>query len=236
MKLKNLLQLVLLLCLFMFASYSAYANNISVSNFSLTGQNAANHYVMVKFDISWENSWRTSSAPNNWDAAWVFVKYRVGTGAWMHTWLNNTGHINPTGSTITTGLLKPDSVFNATANPGLGAFIYRDADGTGTFSKTGVQLRWNYGANGVADNAIIDIRVYAIEHVYVPQGSFYAGSGGTEFGAFYKYPATTDPFQITGESAITVGTATGNLYYPAGTSIGDQLGPIPAAFPKGFNA
>ncbi len=227
---------VFMFCLFMFASYSVFANNITVSNFSLTGQNAANHYVMVKFDITWENSFRVSTGPSNWDAAWVFVKYRVGTGAWMHTWLNNTGHINPTGSTISTGLLDPALPFNQTTNPGIGAFMYRDADGTGTFSKTGVQLRWNYGANGVADNAVIDISIYAIENVYVPQGSYYAGSGGMESNHFYKYPTTTNPYQITSEGAITVGTATNNLYYTASTYAGDALGPIPSAFPKGYNA
>jgi formylglycine-generating enzyme required for sulfatase activity len=72
--------------------------------------------------------------------------------------------------------------------------------------------------------------------VYVPQGSFYAGSGGTEYNAFYKYPTTTNPYQITGEGAITVGTATNNLYYPDVWNGGDQLGPIPSAFPKGYNA
>ena len=236
MKRKKLFHSALLFFLFMFGGYSAFANNITVSNFSLTGQNAANHYVMVKFDITWENSWRTSSAPNNWDAAWVFVKYRIGTGAWQHAWLNNTGHINPTGSTISTGLLDPALPFNQTTNPGIGAFIYRDANGTGTFSKTGVQLRWNYGANGVADNAVIDISVYAIEVVYVPQGSFYAGSGGTENNLFYKYPTSTNPYQITSEGLITVGTATNNLYYTASTAAGDALGPIPATFPKGYNA
>jgi Formylglycine-generating sulfatase enzyme. len=236
MKTKNVLQFVLLFCFFMFASYSVFANNITVTNFSLTGQNTPNHYVMVRFDITWENSWRTSSAPNNWDAAWVFVKYRIGTGAYQHAWLNNTGHVNPSGSTITTGLLDPALPFNQTTNPGIGAFIYRDANGTGTFSKTGVQLRWNYGANGVADNAVIDIRVYAIENVYVPQGSFSAGSGGTENGAFYKYPTTTNPYQITSEGAITVGTANDNLYYPGYGYSGDRLGPIPSAFPKGYNA
>jgi formylglycine-generating enzyme required for sulfatase activity len=219
----------------MFASYSGFANNVNVTNFSLTGQNVTNHYIMVKFDITWENSWRTSSAPNNWDAAWVFVKYRIGTGAWQHAWLNNTGHINPAGSTISTGLLDPALPFDPATNPGIGAFIYRDAAGAGTFSKTGVQLRWNYGANGVADNAVIDIRVYAIEQVYVPQGSFYVGSGGTENNAFYKYPTTSNPYQITSEGAITVGTATDNLYYTPSTQAGDALGPIPAAFPKGYN-
>ena len=236
MKGNNFLQLVLLFCLLMFISDSTFANNITVSNLSLTGQNVTDHYTFVKFDISWENSWRTSSAPNNWDAAWVFVKFRIDGGEWQHAWLNDVGHINPTGSTVAIGLLKPDSAFNPTTNPGLGAFIYRDTDGTGTFSATGVQLRWNHGANGVNDNEIVDIRVYAIELVYIPQGSFYAGSGGTEGSAFYKYPTTTNPYQISSEDEIAVGTANDNLYYNYTTYGGDQLGPVPAAFPKGYNA
>jgi formylglycine-generating enzyme required for sulfatase activity len=213
-----------------------FANNVTISNASLTGQNISGHYTMVKFDIQWDNSWRTSTAPNNWDAAWVFVKYRVGTGAWQHAWLNNTGHFNPAGSTISTGLLEPSLPFNPTTNPGMGVFIYRDADGTGTFSKTGVQLRWNYGDNGLNDNDVIDIRVYAIEHVYVPQGSFYAGSGGNETSAFYKYPADTVPYYITSENEIIVGTAADNLYYNFSAESGDRLGPIPAAFPKGYKS
>jgi formylglycine-generating enzyme required for sulfatase activity len=238
MKTKNLLPIFLLFCLFMFVSCNAFANNITVSNFSLTGHNTSGNYTMVKFDITWNNSWRTSSAPNNWDAAWVFVKYRVaGPGeVWHHALLDNTGHINPSGSTITTGLLNPALPFNTTGNPGLGAFIYRSANGTGTFTNTGVKLRWNYGATGVADNASVEIIVYAVEMVNVPQGSFYVGSGGTEVGAFYKYPATTNPYQITGEGAITVGTTADNLYYPLIGYSGDQLGPIPAAFPKGYNS
>ncbi|MFA7361585.1 MAG: SUMF1/EgtB/PvdO family nonheme iron enzyme [Candidatus Kapaibacterium sp.] len=228
---------VILLFVFTFIYYNCYANNIIVTNVSLTGQNTPGQYVMVKFDISWENSWRTSSALNNWDAAWIFVKYReIGANEWKHAWLNNTGHLNPSGSIITTGLVKPDTVFNPTTNPGVGAFIYRDADGTGTFSKTGVQIRWNYGANGLTDNSIVDIRVFAIEQVFVPQGGFFVGSGAPEKGAFYKFPSTTSPFQISDESEITVGTATDNLYYESGFTMGDALGPIPVAFPKGYNA
>lgn len=236
MKTKIFLKLVLIICLSMLTNNCSFANNISLTNISLTGQNVAEHYSLVKFDIQWENSWRTSSSPNNWDAAWIFVKYRIGTGLWQHAWLNNTGHNNPAGSTISTGLLDPSLPFNPTTNPGMGVFIYRDADGTGTFSKTGVQLRWNYGANGLNDNEIVDIRVYAIEHVYIPQGSFFAGSGGTETSAFYKYPTISNAYQITSEDAITVGTSTDNLYYASSTYGGDRLGPIPAAFPKGYNA
>ena len=240
---KRTITLFTALALLLFAG-SVAANNINVSNIRVTGQNTTAgennpaNYTLVQFDLSWENSWRTSSAPNNWDAAWVFVKYRVGSGDWQHAWLNNTGHSSGTGTgaTIDAGLLTPGTAFNAITNPALGVFIYRSANGTGTFSITGAQLRWNYGANGVADNATVDVKVFAIEMVYVPAGNFYVGSGGTETSAFYMYPTTTNPYQITGEGAITVGTTDGNLYYPSSTYGGDQSGPIPANFPKGYAA
>ncbi|MCK9616830.1 MAG: SUMF1/EgtB/PvdO family nonheme iron enzyme [Lentimicrobiaceae bacterium] len=219
------------------------ANNITVSNLSLIGQNTTDDYSMVKFDISWENSWHISSVANNWDAAWVFVKYHIsefngGDGFWKHAWLNNTGNTAPSGSVIDIGLLTPGTFFNATTNPGLGAFIYRNADGTGTFSLTNVKLRWNYGANGVDDNAVIDIQIYAIEMVYVPQGTFVLGSGGGEVNHFYKSPISTDTYSINTEATITVGTSENTLYYETGPYNlgGDQSGPIPAAFPKGYNA
>ena len=229
------------------ASNAVYANNITISNLSLTGKNTSAgtnnpaNYMLVQFDINWENSWRTSSAPNNWDAAWVFVKYRIsvangGDVLWKHASLNATGHTAPAGSTIDIGLLDPTTAFNTSSNPGLGGFIYRNADGTGNFSKTGVQFRWNYGINGVLDASVLEIQVHAIEMVYVPQGGFELGSGGTETSTFYKYPTTTNTYVVSSEAAITVGTVANNLYYPLTVNGGDQSGPIPAAFPKGYDA
>jgi formylglycine-generating enzyme required for sulfatase activity len=225
------------------------ANNITVTNISLTGQNTTGDYTMVQFDISWENSWRTSSAPNNWDAAWVFVKYRVpatsgGDGLWKHAWLNNTGHTVPAGSTVDIGLLSPSTVFNITSNPGLGAFIYRDTDGIGMFTKTGVQLRWNYGVNyktgttPIGDNDVVDIQVFAIEMVYVPQGSFNLGSGGSESGHFYKYPVLTDTYLVESEGSIIIGQTSGNLWGTS-TSGSNTIGPagtLSLSFPKGYAA
>jgi formylglycine-generating enzyme required for sulfatase activity len=217
-----------------------FANNISISNLSLTGKNTGSDYILVQFDFSWENSWRTSSAPNNWDAAWVFVKYRVAGGAWQHAWLNETGHTAPTGSTITPGLLDPGAAFNASTNPGLGAFIYRSADGTGTFSKTGAQLQWNYGANGVADDEVIDVQVFAIEMVYVTAGAFTLGSGGTENGSFTNGSWTsgaTVALSISSESALTIGQSAGNLWgiSSSGNNTIGGTGTLAAAFPKGYN-
>lgn len=233
------------LCLLL--STGVYANNIAVTNVSLTSPGVG--YTMVQFDISWENSFRVSHGPNNWDAAWVFVKYRIktsygGDGTWKHAWLNENGHTAPLGSTLAVGLVDPKTAFNISTNPAIGAFLYRSGDGVGTFSKTGVQLRWNYaqnfktGSTPIGSSDVMDVQVYAIEMIYVPQAAFYLGTGGTESGAFFTSPNVSTPYQVTGEAAITVGTTAGNLYYDNSltSQIGDRNGPIPALFPKGFAA
>jgi hypothetical protein len=81
--------------------HQAKANDIVVSIATLTGQdvtaganNAAN-FTFIQFDLNWSNSWRTSTGPLNWDAAWIFVKYQIngGTGCtpsnvWNHATLS----------------------------------------------------------------------------------------------------------------------------------------------------
>jgi formylglycine-generating enzyme required for sulfatase activity len=121
------------------------------------------------------------------------------------------------------------------ASDSTGAFIYRSSNGTGNVNYQNVQLRWQYGINGVADDAVIQVQVFAIEMVYVPQGNFSIGSGGGGTSEFYTH-TTNVPYSITGEGAITVGTSSGNLYYGSSTHGGDQSGPVSAAFPKGHNA
>ncbi len=196
------------------------ANNIQVSNISLENLDATNQNVLVQFDLSWENSWRVSSGPSNWDAAWVFVKYRANNGDWGHANLN-TNSPGVTGATVG---ISPDNV---------GAMIHRDSDGSGDVNYQSVQLRWDYGKNGITENDVLDVQVFAIEMVYVPQGAFYVGSGGTETGAFFEGGTANQPFQITSENAIPIANTSSNLYY---NTSGDQLGPVPATFPKGFNA
>lgn len=187
------------------------ANNIVVSNVSLTGQdisaganNAAN-FALVQFDLSWENSWRLgyTTGVNNWDAAWVFVKYRVNGGDWAHAYLNNSGHDDGSGTTldIEAGLLTPGSAFNATTNPALGCFFYRNAAGSGNISNTALQLRWNYGANGLNDNDLVEVKVFAIEMVYVPQGGFDAGESSPINPLDKDASWASVTFQLTGNGA-----------------------------------
>jgi len=235
---------------FIIAILSLSANNITVTNLTLVdqditaGANNDENFIKVQFDLSWENSWRAGAPTHNWDAAWVFVKYRVGTSEWHHAFLNNTGHFVPTGHTIDLGLRTPSSAYDDVSNPGIGAFIYRSAEGIGNVSLENVQLQWNYRRNfalQVFDNADIDIRVYAIEMVYVPLGRFWLGREGSsnEVGAF-KSGGVNEPYNILSEAAITIhSNPTPTFlwgYSTTGTSTIGPLGTLPAAFPKGYAA
>ena len=200
------------------------ANNLQVTSASLGTDNGTQ--VLVNFDMSWENSWRI--APDRWDAAWVFIKYRTSDGLWHHASLQNTGHTAPLGAIIESGVVDPYTPFDINANPAVGAFVYRSVTGNGTFAVSGAELLWNYTADGVALLDVQEIRVFGIEMVYVAQGQFAAGSGGTESGAFTLTTINTDNYQ-------TIPSGTGSL--------GGQAGGRPTGepnmnsnWPNGFKA
>jgi formylglycine-generating enzyme required for sulfatase activity len=183
--------------------FDLHANNIQVSNVSIAQDFPAGGYALVEFDLTWENSWRTMLAPPaNWDAAWVFVKYRTPGGPWHHAWLNDSGHSGGSGtaSTMAVGLLNDKSAFNATSNPGIGVMVYRSGIGVGTFSATNMQLQWNYSDNGIAAGSSVEVHVYAIEMVLVPGGPFWVGDGVSY--RTFRQAENTNSFAITPEGGI----------------------------------
>ena len=165
----------------------AWANNIQVGNAVLTDQNTTVDYINIRVDISWDNSWRLSGvqAPGNWDAAWVFAKWKVqGSTDWGHCTLSTTDgdHTAPAGSEIDASFTKD--------NNGTGVFIYRSSAGTGSNNWSDVKLRWNYGTDGMGDNDAVEVRVFAIEMVHVPAGNFYLGDGSS-YGTFRRTDSNT---------------------------------------------
>ena len=68
-----------------------------------------------------------------------------------------------TAATYAVGYPDTSSSFNIATNPGVGVFIYRSGDGSGTFSLTGASLSWNYSQNGVSTGDSVDIQVFGIE-------------------------------------------------------------------------
>ena len=209
------------------------ANNITVSNVSITDQDSVTKTANIVFDLSWENSWRLSTGPANWDAAWVFVKYHNGDGVWRHAKLLTTAisHSVPTGASLSVGV---------TGSNGLGAFIHRSAAGTGNISWSGIKLKWHYGADNILDSALITADVQAIEMVYVPEGSYYLGDGITN--TWCRGDSLGSPYSVTSALDIQVGNTAGEIATNrwsgsgAGTPGSASTSIMPAEFPNGYAA
>lgn len=228
-RLKTVTLLSALAVLFCFLS-PAYANNLVIKNVRIS--NVASGSATIQFDISQDNSWRFS--PQLHDAAWVFVKYSVDGGDWKHANLSTTalpsvdfGSI-AAGSTALTATVPSDNA---------GAFLFRGAEGNGNLSTSGV--KFNITGDSLDPSKNIAVKVFGLEMVYIPQGAFYLGPQGTFGNAFYKYNAAdptvkTNPYLVTSEGAINVGTEEGKLYYSLG--INDSHAQIPDAYPKGYQA
>ena len=217
-------KIYLLMVAFSMTWASVLANNIQLSGVGLSGQNTVSDFSLIGFSVNWENSWRVANNENNWDAAWIFAKFRKkGASQWQHATLNTSGHTAATGATI------------STPADGKGVFIYRSAAGIGSVDFTGNNLRWNYGVDGVLDSDSVEVNVFACEMVYVTSGAFYLGSNGDETGHFRRGDKDTT-YLLSSENPITVGPAASNLTFTGSTFTGTPAGPIPAAYPKGFNA
>jgi formylglycine-generating enzyme required for sulfatase activity len=207
----------LLFCTALCVGYSSIANNINISG--VTYNSAAG---TVTFNISWENSWRTNTAPNNWDAAWVFIKRKnCGLNYWQHQDVSSTV-ANHTAAAPLGVQTTPD---------GKGVFIRRTANGTGNIAETAITLKLGTVPGAIAE---WDMQVFGIEMVYVPQGNFQLGDGSSTY-SFRQGGGTapTAAYNVASEAAITFANTTGNLFADLYSPTG---GSITANYPKGFNA
>lgn len=218
----------------------AHANNLQITNVTLTGADLVNNYTMVKFDISWDNSWRDII---NSDAVWIFAKYSSDNGlTWHHAWLNTTpgNHTAPAAATLSVGVTNISST-----DRGTGVFLYRANSGSGTTNWTNIQLRWEYGAQGIGDYTSVMIKVFGIEMVYVRDGNFWLGDGTTtNIAGQFEAGTSGAPFEVTSEAQLTLGGGGGGSLgnnNASGMLSADDFNDatskiLPAAFPKGYGA
>lgn len=176
----------------------------------------------IKFTIQWDNSWKISSGPGNWDAVWIFIKYQdcaTNYRPWQHVGLSTT----VSDHTITGGVLQIDIT-----SDGKGVFIRRIANGSGNISSATVTLKM-----AVTDNSY-NYQVNGVEMVYVPQGSFYVGDGNRGGGSQYGYTSDASvtgvaPLNIT-SSVQSSGLTKAQYLYNTGWGLD-----LPSTFPLGYN-
>jgi len=180
----------------------ARITNIRQQNSPVDGQSE------LQFDLSWGNAWRAQwtepAAKNvtgkdlaieNWSAAWVFAKYQMAgreQEGYSHATLSAkaSDHVVPAGAKLNVGL---------TDGRGMGVFVYRASLGHGPLDLKNVKLRWLHETDGVTDPGKAEVKVFAIEMVYVPQGAFALGSGagGKESGRFHEGGSSGREFVVT---------------------------------------
>ena len=226
MKYRKLLTRLLMVTAKLLYSSLLFATNIEISNIVIVERNDAERYIIVQLDLSWDYSFRVNDGVNtNWDAAWVFMKYKrtdVTNVQWGHASLHSTGHHIPGNYTSSLG---------ATGGVNKGIFVYPSVVFANTAQINGMRLRWNYGDDGLEPEDEVDIRLFGIEMVYVPQGNFYVGSGGNETNRFHAGgSASTVPFQI-GSASFQTANSAGNLWADGAINSGT----FASGFPTGYN-
>lgn len=159
--------------LLLFPSFSR-ANNIrmadSKSSIVKVEESSSADSVWLSFFLQWDNSWRDDF---NWDAAWIFFKYRKDSGNWTHVFPAVSGHQINSGFAYMPGM-------TAVNGSVLGLFIYRSGQASGNTPVLECRVKCARSALGNLtpqdfNEAKAFIQLQAVEMVYVPCGSYYAG-------------------------------------------------------------
>ncbi len=209
------------------------ANDLQIDNVQFVNRPGATGELRVVFDLSWRNAWHND---RNHDAAWIFMKLVYGGQGVRHV------KLDPSGYRVldVPGVEAPPAQIDM-GSDSTGFFIYPAQPYRGDIQwRLSVPLapeHYNARRDGRAE-----LEVFGIEMVYITEGPFTLGDPDTtalNFGAFYRSGADGTPdglAQITSEGSFSVGP--GSLYYRSQQPEyqGDQQGPVPTAFPKGYQA
>ncbi len=175
------------------------ANHIQVGQLTLTDIDPIKKIAVLQCQLRWQNSWRSDANPGNHDAAWVFFKFRRNNGDWQHLHPAPQGHSATATSPVS---FQPESAnpresFHPTRNPIVGLLLYRATPGKGTLIFDTLRIQWHYGQEGIESATSLELRVFALEMVYVPEGPFQLGDGqstGTFRGTGSNTPVSIGDF------------------------------------------
>lgn len=223
------------------AQSCAFASHLKVAHAMISEVNTMGKTAKIQFNVSWDNAWKDDI---NCDGVWVFAKFLGADGLWRHVNLKEASGADfdyndhapagfSRGSNADLGIWVPAER--------KGAFLFR-TKGSGTTASNKVELIWDYAADGVTDEAILNtkIKVFGLEMVYIPQDKHYVGDPKGPDGpdnAFYTYP-NNGAYLISSEEPILVDKVEGALYCDQDNPRSREDVPftIPGEFPKGYKA
>ncbi|MEM0996660.1 MAG: SUMF1/EgtB/PvdO family nonheme iron enzyme [Bacteroidota bacterium] len=190
------------------------ANGVSIEKVSLNTET----FAEITFTVSWKNAWNldTMSAPGNHDAVWIFLK-RDFNFVWDHLDLSpEPEHLSR----------NPEILRIQPVPDGKGVFLLPALAGAGDIPPTEVTLVLREPLESAAQ---IQFLIGAIEMVYVPEGPFWLGDGGSN----QRLTAGdgVSPFRVTSEGTINFGSRPDEL---AADAVSGSATAVPEAWPKGY--
>ncbi|MCZ2355067.1 MAG: hypothetical protein LC115_00005 [Bacteroidia bacterium] len=203
----------------------AYSNALNITGLSVNQTNKT-----VTFSVQWQNSWRVTTSPSNWDGVWIFVKFRncgtPPTTAWSHGAMSvNLGDHN-FGSDLEPTFSDGSSVGIDASPNNTGVMLRRNS--VGIFASPAATTITLNVTNLPGAGTDIDVKVFGIEMVFVPGSAFWAGDNAS-WGGLSSISNANVAFQVSSENAVTVHAD--NSWNDAQV---DNVN-LPAAYPKGFN-
>ena len=211
---------------FIFLALQANANNLTIST-PVYNDGAKT----ISFTIAWDNSWKISTGPANFDGVWVFVKRQACSSS--NIWASALVSITSGDHTVTaaTNLLTVDAV-----GDGMGVFIRRTSNGIGSIGTHTVTLKLNSSLTtrpSITPTALDNFKVFGVEMVYVPQAEFFIGDGrSVNSSNFSAGNNASTPLKIdAAKQAAGLGAA--SVY--TSNSIFGCPNLLPSTFPLGYN-
>ncbi|MGF1637487.1 MAG: hypothetical protein ACFCUU_10475, partial [Cyclobacteriaceae bacterium] len=171
------------------ASLSSQGNNLKLSDLSLIDEQT------LQFSVSWNNAWHlpTHESPGNHDAVWIFLKYqKAGENTWKHLHVSDevADHQSFSGQL----LIEAQS-------DKMGILLLPAQHGNIDVEQTMVEVKLDIPLN---DPGHYRFKIFGIEMVYVPEASFYAGDGVSNFSLIHA--ESKNPFLVSSEGEIQVAT------------------------------
>jgi formylglycine-generating enzyme required for sulfatase activity len=218
----------------------APAGQLTIANPVLRIVHPARRVAGIACRVAWNKAWHNEV---NCDGIWLFAKFNTGDG-WRHASLKRAS------DGLFDGTDRTPADFLAGDGPDLGmwvppartgAFLFRTA-GSGDVISDGVQLAWDYPADGLTPQSVrkARVKVFGLEMVYVPQDEHDVGDPRGAEGPDNCFYTHTDggAYRITSEDTLTVDARPGHLYCDQDNPRSRDEVPfdVPAAYPKGYKA
>jgi len=169
---KHTMIILKIIFILLLTGFPVFANNASITSIYPIGRDSALGTMNFSATLSWNNAWNGGI---NHDALWVFMKYLdPATSTWKHAMMSTSG-LNPTGFTK-----NPSGYDIIVPEDKTGFFLRLSKSAGGGAAKaqtasTIVTFVWDYRSSGVDPDQVANFKLFAIEMVYIPEGSFAAG-------------------------------------------------------------